>query len=240
MSWFKSWFDTKYYHILYKDRDYQEANAFISNLVANLNISKESKILDLACGKGRHSIFLNGLGFDVEGVDLSEQSINLAKRYESARLKFDTHDMREIYKKESFDYVFNLFTSFGYFENDEENQKSIDAMYQNLETGGTLVLDFMNAEKVIVNLVALEVKTVEGIDFNINRKVKDGFILKEINFSDDGKDYSFSESVKAIKMSDFKNYFSNAGFTVSSIHGDYALNKFDSLNSDRLIFVCKK
>ncbi len=79
-NWFAKWFDTKYYHILYKDRDYQEARMFIDNITSYLNLPEKAKVLDLACGKGRHSIYLNKLGFDVVGADLSENSINEAKK----------------------------------------------------------------------------------------------------------------------------------------------------------------
>ena len=78
-QWYASWFDTPYYHILYKDRDYTEAQGFMDNLTNYLNIPEGGKILDLACGKGRHSVYLNSLGYDVTGVDLSEKSINHTK-----------------------------------------------------------------------------------------------------------------------------------------------------------------
>lgn len=240
MSWFKEWFDTKYYHILYKNRDFKEANFFISNLVNHLHVPEDSKILDLACGKGRHSIFLNGLGFSVEGVDLSEQSILKAKEYESARLKFATHDMRELYKENEFDFVFNLFTSFGYFESEDENQKVVNAMALNLKESGTLVIDFLNAEKVINNLVEKEVKNINGIEFVITKELKNRFINKNINFSDEGVDYSYTESVKALYLEDFENYFIKAGLKIKSVFGDYHLNTFDKQFSDRLIFICDK
>ena len=77
-DWFASWFDTTYYHILYKHRDQKEARLFMANLVAFLGLKRHDKILDLACGKGRHSLFLNSLGFDVVGADLSQNSVDHA------------------------------------------------------------------------------------------------------------------------------------------------------------------
>ena len=121
-SWFASWFDTPYYHILYKDRNYREAQIFMDNLTHYLNLPEHAKVLDLACGKGRHSIYLNQLGFRVLGVDLSENSIEIANKNANDTLNFKVHDMREPIK-EQFDAVFNLFTSFGYFENDDDNLK---------------------------------------------------------------------------------------------------------------------
>ena len=80
-KWFESWFDTPYYHLLYKHRDDKEAHKFIKNLMQFLKIDKDQNILDLACGKGRHSIFLNKLGYRVTGVDLSSQNILQAQKY---------------------------------------------------------------------------------------------------------------------------------------------------------------
>ena len=109
-KWFESWFDTTYYHSLYKNRDESEAKLFVSKLVHFLSPIKGTKVLDLACGKGRHSITLNKLGMNVLGVDLSQNSILKAKDFENETLKFEVHDMRKTIENHSFDIIFNLFT----------------------------------------------------------------------------------------------------------------------------------
>ena len=124
-DWFASWFDTNYYHLLYKNRNDDEARLLIEHLVGYLNLAPNSKVLDLACGKGRHSITLNELGFDVLGIDLSSNSIEEAKQFENETLHFDVCDMRNSFTKNTFDVVFNLFTSFGYFDNKSDNEKVI-------------------------------------------------------------------------------------------------------------------
>ncbi|MDC1395816.1 methyltransferase domain-containing protein, partial [Bacteroidia bacterium] len=113
-KWFETWFDSEYYHLLYKDRDYTEAEAFVEKLVTYLNPGKDALIYDLACGKGRHSIHLNKLGLNVEGSDYSTNSINYAKKSENSRLHFYEQDMRDAMPKQ-YNYILNLFTSFGYF-----------------------------------------------------------------------------------------------------------------------------
>ena len=143
-KWFQSWFDTSYYHILYKQRDYKEAEVFIKNIVNYLNLDKDDSILDLACGKGRHSIFLNTLGYNVTGLDLSKNSIEHAKTHESNSLHFDVHDMRDIYKTQ-FEVVLNLFTSFGYFEERADNFKVIQTIKSSLKQNGIGVIDYMNS-----------------------------------------------------------------------------------------------
>ena len=109
MQWFEEWFDTPYYHILYNNRDYNEAENFLNLLTDFLKFKKNSKIIDLACGKGRHSVYLNKLGYDVLGLDLSEQSISFDKQFETESLKFQVHDMRNAIESEPVDAVFNFF-----------------------------------------------------------------------------------------------------------------------------------
>ena len=203
-NWFTSWFDTPYYHILYKDRNYREAQIFMDNLTHYLNLPEKAKVLDLACGKGRHSIYLNQLGFNVLGADLSENSIAEASKNSNETLHFKVHDMREPFE-EKFDAIFNLFTSFGYFESDDDNLTTLKAIKESLSEYGFAVIDFMNVTQVIANLVAQEVKTVDGIEFHIKRYVKDNHIFKEIDFEDQGEKYHFTEKVKALTLEDFES-----------------------------------
>ena len=237
-SWFASWFDTPYYHILYKDRDYEEAQQFMDNLTHYLNLPEEAKILDLACGKGRHSIYLNSLGFDVTGSDLSENSIKEASKDANDTLHFKVHDMRDSFE-EKYDAIFNLFTSFGYFENDADNLKTLISIKESLTEYGFAVIDFMNVDFVINNLVPSEIKTVEGIDFHIKRYVKDNHIFKEIDFEDKGEKFHFTEKVQALRLADFEAMMEEAGIFLLDVFGDYKLRTFYKNQSERLIMIFK-
>lgn len=237
-TWFASWFDTPYYHILYKDRDYEEAQVFMDNITNYLNLPEDSKILDLACGKGRHSIYLNQLGYDVTGADLSENSIAEASKFSNNKLHFTVHDMRVSFD-EKFDAIFNLFTSFGYFENDEDNLTTLKAIKESLSEYGFAVIDFMNVHHVIKNLVPEETKTVEGIDFKIKRYVEDGHIFKEIDFEDKGEKFHFVEKVQALTLEDFEEMMDEADIFLLDTFGDYKLKKFYKNESERLIMVFK-
>jgi SAM-dependent methyltransferase len=237
-NWYSSWFDTPFYHILYKDRDNKEAGNFMDSLTSFLKLSKEAEILDLACGKGRHSKYLNELGFRVTGVDLSPKSIAFAKQFENTNLVFEEHDMSISYPKK-FDAVFNLFTSFGYFENEKDNLRTIKAIKSELKPNGFAVIDFLNAEFVKSNLVPSETKTVNGIDFNIERIIENGYIIKKIHFNVDNKDYRFEERVRALTLSEFKNFFNEANANLLYCFGDYQLNEFDVESSERLILIFK-
>ena len=237
-NWFASWFDTSYYHILYKDRDYEEAQQFMDNLTHYLNLPEEAKILDLACGKGRHSIYLNSLGFDVTGSDLSENSINEASKDANDTLHFKVHDMRDSFE-EKYDAIFNLFTSFGYFENDSDNLKTLISIKESLTEYGFAVIDFMNVDFVIDNLVPSEIKTVDGIDFHIKRYVKDNHIFKEIDFEDKGEKFHFTEKVQALRLADFEAMMEEAGIYLLDVFGDYKLRTFYKNQSERLIMIFK-
>ena len=237
-QWYASWFDTPYYHILYKDRDHEEAHQFMDNLTNYLNLPEDGKVLDLACGKGRHSVYLNSLGYNVTGVDLSENSIAYAKQFENDTLHFEVHDMCKPYN-EKFDAVFNLFTSFGYFDKEEDNLNTIKAIKEDLNEFGFGVIDFMNTDFIIENLVAEDVKTVEGIDFHQKRYVKDGYIIKDISFTADGEDYNFQERVKALTLKDFETLFEKAGVFLLDVFGDYKLRKYYKTTSERLVMIFK-
>lgn len=237
-TWYASWFNTPFYHILYKDRDYAEAENFMYNLTNYLNIPEQGKILDLACGKGRHAIYLNKMGFNVTGVDLSKNSIEHAKQFENETLHFDVHDMCKPYH-EQFDAVFNLFTSFGYFENEEDNLNTIRAIKDNLNEFGFGVIDFLNSDYIIDNLVEVNTKTVEGIDFLQKRRVENGYIIKDISFTSKGQKFDFQERVRALTLVDFEVLFEKAGVYLLDVFGDYKLNKYHKKTSERLILIFK-
>ena len=237
-KWYVSWFDTPYYHILYKDRDFSEAERFMKNLTTYLNLNKGDTILDLACGKGRHSIYLNKIGYHVTGADLSSNSIKHAQQFENERLIFIEHDMSKPFGKQ-FDAVFNLFTSFGYFDHEEDDINTIKAIKTGLTDNGCAVIDFMNVEQVIATLVPNEIKVVNTIAFHITREYKDGFIFKHIAFEDNKLNYSFTEKVKALTLTDFMGYFEKSGVHLFDIFGNYDLQKFEPKRSPRLILVFK-
>ncbi|NBG66495.1 class I SAM-dependent methyltransferase [Acidiluteibacter ferrifornacis] len=239
-EWFKEWFDSHYYHLLYQSRDEKEAHQFIQRLIGRFALKKGLKIIDIACGKGRHSKFISTLGFDVTGIDLSAESITYAQKDENKNLHFARHDMREVFRPNYFDVALNLFTSFGYFESEEENKKAIQAMADNLVRQGHLVIDFLNVKKVIKTLPVKEQKTIENITFNIEKFLANGYITKEIAFDDEGRAFHFTEYVKNIQLHQFQEYLNLSGLEIIHTFGDYHLNSFDETTSDRLILICKK
>ena len=239
-EWFESWFDSPYYHVLYANRSADEAKNFIAKLVGKYNIPAGSKVLDIACGKGRHSQTLATYGLDVTGIDLSKNSIAYAKQFENEHLKFEVLDMRQVYKANTFDFVFNLFSSFGYFEDDAQDLIAIKAFAANLKPGGTLVLDYMNTECVVKLLKSRDIVQRGEIQFHIQKKIENGFIKKTIDFLANGVNQSFTEELKIINLYRFKQMLTEAGLELKATYGDYELNEFNPGSSMRLILVAEK
>lgn len=237
-EWFTDWFNTPYYHILYKDRNDTDAQLFMKNITTFLALPKDTHILDLPCGKGRHSVYLNSLGYTVTGYDLASQSIAEAKVFENDTLHFKVHDMRKSLHN-SYGAIFNLFTSFGYFKEDEEDLLILKNIKKGLNKGGYFVFDFLNVDLIKRNLVAAETKTIDGITFEISRKIEDNFIIKTIKFFADNEYKKYTERVKFLDETKLKSYFSKVGFTIENTFGDYHLNSFENKTSNRLILIAK-
>lgn len=239
-QWYASWFDTPWYHVLYQHRDYQEAQFFLDKLITHLAPKAQAQVLDLACGRGRHARYLSEKDLCVTGVDLSENSIQFAKQFEKENLHFFEHDMREVFRPEGFDFVLNLFTSFGYFDSTEENLSVILAAAKSLKPNGIFVLDFMNTPKVLRQLVPEESKTLDGITFQIKRYLEDGTLVKSIDFEAEGQPHHYEERVRAISKTSFEGALSRAGLRIKAVFGDYALNAYDAEHSDRMLFIAEK
>ena len=239
-AWFETWFDTNYYHVLYANRDEKEAEQFIGNLIEFLQPEPaNAHILDLACGKGRHSFFLNRMGYRVTGVDLSSNSIAQAKIAENETLTFAVQDMREPLNQE-FSHIFNLFTSFGYFDSIQENQRVMQALNAMTKSGSYLVFDYLNAEKVIQNLVAAEQITRQNLVFNIQRKVDDTHVYKYIEVLDGVDKHQFMERVQLLRLRDFHELLQTIDFELLHTFGGFDLQPFVSSSSDRLILIARK
>ncbi len=239
-KWFQNWFNSPYYHILYSQRNDAEAELLMDNLLAYLKPSANSKILDIACGRGRHSIYLNKKGYDVTGIDLSEQNIKYAQQFEQKNLHFYVHDMRRLSYINYFDIALNLFTSFGYFETEKEHLSALKAFRKSLKGDGILVMDYFNTRKIINNLTNQETKIIDGIEFHLHKFVADGKIIKHINFEHKLKTYAFEERVQAFLLEDFKRMFEKSGLEIIEIFGGYNLEPYNENTSDRLILICKK
>lgn len=197
-------------------------------------------MLDLACGKGRHALYMSRFGYQVTGLDISESSIAFARNFEHEGLDFFQHDMRKPFRINYFDFIFNFFTSFGYFKTEQEHLQTLRNVERGLRPGGLFVLDFMNAQKVIRNLVQGEIKVLDNITFSIQRHVHDGKIIKTITLNDQGREMTFEEQVNGFDLTVLRSMFGSARLEIIGQYGSYDLDDFDPDESDRLILFGRK
>jgi SAM-dependent methyltransferase len=242
-DWYRDWFNSKYYHLLYFNRDHSEASSFIDHLLEKLQPATDSRMLDVACGRGRHSIQLASKGFFVTGIDISAESIAAAKASETDQLEFFVHDMRLPFRMNYYDYVFNFFTSFGYFRTRREHDNAIRTIAQSLQPGGTFVIDFLNVHYVENHLVYKTEVEKEGVIFNITRWLDEDYFYKRIIVEDEEKlqePLDYIEKVAKFSLGDFNDMFSYNGLQIQEVYGDYQFGSYDVVKSPRLLIVAKK
>ncbi len=241
-EWFASWFDSPYYHKLYAYRDDAEAQRFIDALVAYLHPRAGADMLDLGCGAGRHSRQLAAHGFHVTGLDLAASSIRQAQQLEQPDLRFRRHDMRVPFGAEVFDYVFNFFTSFGYFADPFEHLVVVSNIAEALRPGGRLVLDYLNVAPAEARLTPTETKVIEGVTYRLSRWTDPREFHKQIVVDDPSarRPLRFEERVAKLRLADFETMFGCYGLTIERVFGDYQLGAFDVKTSPRVILVAKK
>lgn len=239
-EWFAEWFDSPYYHTLYQKHDEKDAQDALDILLSVLHLKPEARILDLACGKGRHARHLAERGYDVTGLDISEKSIAYASQFEHDRLHFYQHDMRLPFRINYYDAVVNFFTSFGYFDNDADHLRSVRNIARGLRPKGLLLLDYFNADWVRTHLIPSEQKILDGIEFHLTKWLEGGHVFKRVEFSIDGKDYRFQERVRLFDLNDFRMLTEQSGLTLKAVYGGYDLSQFDPAVSPRLIILAEK
>jgi len=241
-NWFRDWFDSPYYHQLYFYRDEKEAAAFVDNLLYFLKPAANSRMLDVACGRGRHAIILAAHGFDVTGFDIAPGSIEYAKQFENDNLHFYEHDMRLPFWINYYDYAFNFFTSFGYFRTEREHFDAIRTIANSIKKNGIFVLDFINAEYAEEHLIPESLKEIDGVVFNIERWADDKHLYKKIFIQDKNinENREYTERIAKISLNGFNRMFSVYRLEIQQVFGDYDLHLFDKTISPRLIMVAKK
>jgi 2-polyprenyl-3-methyl-5-hydroxy-6-metoxy-1,4-benzoquinol methylase len=240
--WFKDWFNSPYYHQLYFNRDHQEAANFIDALINYLQPKPGATMLDVACGKGRHSIHLAQQGFDVTGIDLSEESIEEALKYETDKLHFFMHDMRLPFWINYFNYAFNFFTSFGYFKTRRESDNAIRTIAQSLKPNGCFVMDYLNVHYAEDNLVHQFDKEIDGVNYFITKWFDETHFYKKIVVEDEALEepLQYTEKVAKFSLGDFTEMFAYQGLQIQEVFGDYNFGHYDVRKSPRLIMVAKK
>ncbi len=237
MTWYHEWFNEEEYLLLYQHRDEEEANLLINLIEKEINLKLKSKVLDLCCGNGRHSILLSKRGYSVTGVDLSDNLLNIARKnaeINNLDIKFIQSDMREINFNNEFDLTLNLFTSFGYFSTDEENENVIKNIYRALKNKSYLVIDFLNKEYLLKNIEPETVSNINNSTIIQKRKIVNNKVIKEIFIEKNNNEKYFREEVILYSLNDFEIFFKRNNIILKKVFGDYYGSEFNS-HSPRLI-----
>lgn len=240
-EWFEIWFDSPEYHTLYMHRDLTEAGLFIRKLISDIKIKPGSRVLDLACGRGRHTFQLATYPFEVFGLDYSPNNIAYANEHHKYdKIVYFQHDMRDPFPVDNLDLVLNLFTSFGYFREESENIRVLNNVHKSLKNNGIFVLDYFNTSRIIYDMVHEERLFTGGFEFDISRKIEGRHIVKTIRVKSEGQAKYFQERVMAYGYVELKNLIESCGFTVVKTYGDYNLDLYKEGISPRMIFNCRK
>jgi SAM-dependent methyltransferase len=243
-EWFARWFVSPYYAQLYAHRDATEAAAFLDCLIAHLEPvlarwPAPVRVLDLACGQGRHALHLNRRGFDVTGIDLSADNIAAAQVHANPHLRFEVGDMRELDYDQAFHWVLNLFTSFGYFTSEAEHEAVLRNVYHALTPDGLLVIDYLNPEHTRQTLVTDEHQVRGSVRYHIVRRIEGPRVHKVINVYDGDHYYPFEEWVWLFERADFERMLSAQGFEIFGLWGDYSGTPYVAATAERLIVLAR-
>jgi SAM-dependent methyltransferase len=242
MAWYKDWFGEDYLKA-YPHRDDTEAKAQIDFVVKILSLPAGARVLDVGCGRGRHAIALCRMGYRVTCLDLSPVLLRLAKQKSEqvCCARFVQADMRRIPFAAVFDAVMSLFTTFGYFKTDEQNQQTLVSIGTALKPGGWFFLDYLNKDFVVKNFVARDCRADEGFEISQERTYnqKDQRIEKKIRMKENGRLREYSESVRLYTLNEMQAMLAAAGLRLMNTFGDFDGSDF-SAGSPRLILVGKR
>lgn len=244
-EWFEDWFASDLYLDVYKHRNEEDALKLLKLISENISINKSDLILDAACGAGRYSKILTEHGYNVLGFDLSLPLLKVAKKKlleidPKTQLPLFRADLREVQLKKRLKLILNVFTSFGYFETDDENFRFAGNSINFLVDGGYFVFDFINQPYLENNLVPESEKKIDGYVIREIRKIEKGRVIKTIKIMKDNNQQKFIESVKLYSKKEIVNRFERIGFNVLKVFGNYDGDDYNELSSDRLIIIFQK
>jgi Methylase involved in ubiquinone/menaquinone biosynthesis len=236
-DWYQKSFGEDYL-ALYPHRDKAEAGLAVELIRSRTSGMRVDRVLDLACGAGRHSRALAERWWTA-GYDLSEPLLRVA-RTEAPTVSFVRGDIRVLpFAKGSFSLVVNLFTSFGYFASDREHEQVIAEVADVVAQDGLFALDYLNAPKVIRTLNPYDERVVNGTVVEQRRRISDDgrFVEKKITLRGKGK--SFDERVRLFSRADLETMLTRSGFVIREVMGDYSGAAWSD-DSDRTFLLAAK
>ncbi len=237
--WFRDWFGREYL-ALYPHRDRAEARQAVALLHETTGRKPGARVLDLACGAGRHLVELSRVGYRAVGLDLSMPMLDAARHTADAAV-LTRADMRHLpFRPGAFDIVTSYFTSFGYFADERDDLRVLREVRRVLDAEGWFLLDFMNAHHVVANLRERDCRNVSGLHVVQERRlVERGRIVEKritIGAADSTPQKEFVERVRLYRPEELVAMLEDTGFVPGPRFGGYDLSGF-SPQSPRCIFM---
>lgn len=238
--WYAEWFGRDYLDV-YVHRDKDEARRQIDLMERAFNPSFGARVLDLCCGAGRHAVELARRSYRVVGVDLSRELLGEAQkeaRGAGVSVRFIQCDMRTVVAPGQFDVVVNFFTSFGYFETDEENLDALAAIRANLRAGGSWLIDYLNRDWVIRTLVPRDERQIGDIYLIQERRIDPvrSRIVKTLTLKRGESVRTYTESVRMYSLPELMRLTERAGLRISQMFGSPDGSPY-GVSSPRLILA---
>ncbi len=229
---------------LFTDKKLKEAGEEVEKIISLADLDSDIKVLDLCCGIGRHSIVFADRGYDVTAVDITEHYLERAREKgeeKSVEIEFIKEDMRKFKREGEFDIVLNLFTSFGYFEDNDENLQVLKNVYKSLKPNGKFILDVLGKEVIARIFKGKEWKEINGDIWLFERNIKKDWSRFEDNMmkvvNGDVKEFNTSHWLYSAK--ELKDMLEGVGFTSLDVYGNYDGKPYDE-EADRLVVLAEK
>ena len=244
MAWYQEWFGEEYLR-LYAHRNDDEAQAQTSFILQLLGNKKDLSVLDVACGTGRHLAGFAEAGMHSVGIDLSHTLIKIAHERLACHGE-GTYvlraDMRTLpFPNSSFSLLTSMFTSFGYFETDQEHATLLQEWHRVLRSGGYLFLDYLNRAYTLRNLIPRSREKIHGRAVTQQRYISldRQRVVKEITISSghENEQLQFRESVRMFSKEELLSLLTNSGFNVLKVFGDFHGNPLSSSAPRLLVFA---
>ena len=237
--WYKRAFAEEYLEI-YRHRSPVQGQQQVNQMVAAGLIPKHGRVLDLCCGAGRHLKPMRDSGLDAVGLDLS---LHLLRAGELAGVAAQADALHVPFASGQFQVVTNLFSSFGYFPDDDAHHGVLKEVHRVLQPGGRLVLDHMNAEVVIRELEPESLDWRDGLTLKQTRRydAESKRVIKDIEYIPDGKPArNWHESVRLFTPTELDDFLTQAGLRVSARFGDLDGSPFEPSTSNRQVVVAER
>jgi ubiquinone/menaquinone biosynthesis C-methylase UbiE len=246
-DWFTESFGEDY-QIVYRHRNCENAEREIGAMMEWMDLQLGATVLDIGCGMGRHALALKSLGYDVTGLDLSEVLLSEAHRNDpEGTIAWVNGDMRKLpFEDRTFDATVNWFTSFGYFDDFQDNVRVLQEMKRVLKQDGKYLIDYLNPAFLERNLVPVSERVDEltGVYITETRMIKNDFVVKKIEVKHPvdqsgtaGANRFYEERVRLISLEQFKGMLEEAELVLEQVYGDYDRSVYAAASSKRLILL---